>query len=145
MAKVRADGTGLDYCGYIGGSAQDGGRGIAVDWAGSAYVTGHTSSSEATFPVTVGPDLTYNGGGDAFVARVRADGTGLVYCGYIGGFDDDVGVGIAVDGAGNAYVSGYTASSEATFPVTAGPDLTYNGDGDAFVAKVLGFVATHWY
>ena len=99
-----------------------------MDSAGNAYVTGCTYSTEATFPVTVGPDLTYNGGDcDAFVAKVNAAGTALVYAGYIGGSGDDVGAGIAVDSAGNAYVTGYTNSTEATFPVTVGPDLTYNG------------------
>ena len=63
MAKVNAAGTALVYCGYIGGSGDDyGDYGIAVDGAGNAYVTGDTSSTEATFPVTAGPDLTYNGG-----------------------------------------------------------------------------------
>ena len=96
--------------------------GIAVDGAGNAYVTGDTASTEATFPVTVGPDLTHNGGDyDAFVAKVNAAGTALVYCGYIGGSGQDHGNGIAVDGAGNAYVTGNTASTEATFPVTVGP------------------------
>ena len=126
----------IAYCGYIGGSGDDHGYRIAVDGAGNAYVAGGTYSSEASFPVTVGPDLTHNGGGDAFVAKVGADGTGLVYCGYIGGSDWDQGYDIAVDGAGNAYVAGGTHSSEASFPVTLGPDLTHNGGGDAFVAKV---------
>ncbi|KKL20761.1 hypothetical protein LCGC14_2452240 [marine sediment metagenome] len=75
----------LDYAGYIGGSGDDEGNGIAVDASGSAYVTGQTNSTEASFPKTVGPDLTYNGGSDAFVAKVKADGTGLDYAGYIGG------------------------------------------------------------
>ena len=139
VAKVQADGTGLAYAGYIGGSDGDFGEGIAVDGAGNAYVTGWTDSSEGdSFPVTVGPDLTYNGGyGDAFVAKVQADGTGLAYAGYIGGASDDFGLDIAVDGAGNAYVTGEAHSSEAEgFPVTVGPDLTYNGGADAFVAKV---------
>ena len=78
--------------------------------------------------MTVGPDLTYNGGTyDAFVAKVNAAAPALVYAGYIGGSGDDDGYGIAVDGAGNAYVTGFTDSTEATFPVTVGPDLTYNG------------------
>jgi hypothetical protein len=61
----------------------------------------------------------------------------LVYCGYIGGSDFDTGYGIAVDAAGNAYVTGSTVSDEASFPVTIGPDLTSNGKDDAFVAKVV--------
>src|SRR5258708_31963128 len=55
---------------------------IAVDSAGNAYVTGNTTLSEANFPVTVGPDLTFNGQRDAFVAKVQADGTSLVYYTY---------------------------------------------------------------
>src|SRR5262249_56476891 len=96
--------------------------------AGNAYVTGSTTSAETPFPVTVGPDLTYNGGSaDAFVAKVKADGTTLVYADYIGGSGTDEGNGIAVDGAGNAYVTGsVTTSLPATFPVLVGPDLTYN-------------------
>ena len=56
-------------------------------------------------------------------------GTALVYAGYIGGTGFDRGFGIAVDGAGNAYVTGFTDSTEASFPVTVGPDLTFNGCG----------------
>src|SRR6266540_3949548 len=136
VAKVNAAGTGLVYAGYIGGSDSDLGFGIAVDGTGNAYVTGQTVSTEASFPVSVGPDLTYNGANDAFVAKVNAAGTALVYAGYIGGSDDDFGHSIAVDGAGNAYVAGETLSTEATFPVGVGPDLTFNGATDAFVAKV---------
>jgi len=138
VAEVNAAGTGLVYCGYIGGSYWDNGYGIAVDGAGSAYVVGSIESSEAEgFPLTVGPDLTHNGDLDAFVAKVSAAGTALAYCSYIGGSGDDYGTGIAVDGAGNAYVVGGTESTEAGgFPVTVGPDLTYNGASDAFVAKV---------
>ena len=137
VAKVNATGTALVYAGYIGGSRGDSGYGIAVDSSGNAYVTGFTNSPETTFPVTVGPDLTYNGSdADAYVAKVNAAGTALVYCGYIGGAANDSGHGIAVDGSGNAYVAGNTLSSEATFPVTVGPYLAYNGSGDAFVAKI---------
>ncbi len=144
VAKVKADGTGLEYCGYIGGASTDVGADIAVDSTGSAYITGRTSSNEASFPVRVGPDLTFNGGSsdrDAFVAKVQADGTGLVYCGYIGGTNSDEGFDIAVDAAGSAYVTGRTSSNQSSFPVRVGPDLTFNGSGafptpDAFVAKV---------
>jgi Beta-propeller repeat len=137
----------LVYAGYIGGSGPDrAGTGdtqtaeIAVDAEGNAYVAGTTGFGPASFPVAEGPDLTYNGGStDAFVAKVRADGTGLVYAGYIGGSGADTGDGIAVDSQGNAYVAGTTNSSEASFPVLVGPDLTYNGGTDAFVAKIAAF------
>jgi hypothetical protein len=137
VAKVNAAGTALIYCGYIGGDGgTDIGLGVAVDVAGNAYVAGYTSADQTTFPVTVGPDLTFNGGTDAFVAKVNSAGTALVYCGYIGGSGGDTAYGIAVDASGNAYVAGQTFSTEATFPATVGPDLTYAGNGDAFVAKV---------
>jgi len=131
----------LVYCGYIGGDEADTPQGIAVDAAGNAYITGYTQSDGSSFPVTVGPDLTFNGGSspafDAFVARVNASGTALDYCGYIGGSGSDSGLAIAVDASGNAYVTGLTGSTEADFPVVAGPDLTYNGgEDDAWVAKI---------
>src|SRR6266851_1938213 len=87
----------LVYAGYIGGSGDDEGRGIAVDSSGNAYITGYTNSTQATFPVTIGPDLTFNGGNDAFVAKINAAGTALLYCGYIGGSGPDLGFGSAVD------------------------------------------------
>jgi len=136
VAKVNPSGSALVYAGYIGGSQNDYGYGIAVDMAGNAYVTGYTYSTEASFPVTVGPDLTHNGQSDAFVVKVNASGTALVYAGYIGGSDYDYAYGIAVDAAGNAYVTGHTASTQGSFPVSVGPDLTHNGYTDAFVAKV---------
>ncbi|MBE3117381.1 MAG: SBBP repeat-containing protein [Candidatus Atribacteria bacterium] len=147
VAKVNSTGTALLYCGYIGGSGGDYSYGIAVDSSGNAYVTGQTDSNEATFPVTIGPDLTHNGGyWDAFVAKVDSTGTALLYCGYIGGSDFDLGSGIAVDGFGNAYVIGNTKSTQATFPVSVGPDLTFNGsDWDVFVAKVDSTGTTLFY
>jgi hypothetical protein len=74
--------------------------------------------------------------GDAFVAKVWGNGSGLDYCGYIGGEEGDGGLGIAVDSSGCAYVTGKTGSGQASFPVKVGPDLDYNGSEDAFVAKV---------
>ena len=136
VAKVTTDGTDLVYAGYIGGVGTDRGFGIAVDGSGNSYVTGDTDSTEKSFPATGGPDLTYNGNTDAFVAKVAATGTSLVYSGFIGGVNADSGAGIALDGSGNAYVTGETISAELTFPDTVGPDLTSNGSTDAFVAKV---------
>ena len=136
VAKVKADGTGLAYCGFIGGGGVEEGYGIAVDAEGNAYVAGQTSSLD--FPVTPGSELAVSRGQDAFVAKVKADGTELVYCGRIGGSGDDVGSGIAVDDVGHAYVTGWTfaGGSVNDFPVKVGPDLTYNGGTDVFVAKV---------
>ena len=148
VAKVSPDGTTLVYCGFIGGGpnaydpyrpGNDYGTGIAVDSAGNAYIVGQTDSSEETFPVAVGPDLTWNGLNDVFVAKVNAAGTGLVYCGYIGGTEEDEGRGIALDSEGNAYVTGWAGSAEDTFPVLAGPDPTYNLAWDAFIAKVSSY------
>jgi len=149
VAKVNPQGTGLVYCGYLGGVGAERGHGCAVDPQGRLYVVGHVTSDQATFPVKIGPDLTYNNGPmqmayDAFVARVNATGTALDYCGYIGGSGDDKGLGITVDAAGHAYVIGGTKSDHLTFPVALGPDVTYNGPtycayedyGDAFVANV---------
>jgi len=137
VAKVNPSGTGLVYCGYIGGSAHDFGQDIAVDIAGNAYIAGYAWSTEATFPVTVGPDLTFNGYHDAFVAKVNPGGTGFVYCGFIGGFSADLANSIAVDKTGNVFIAGETNSPEMTFPVAVGPDLSFNGfPRDAFVAKI---------
>ncbi len=137
VAKVNASGTGLVYCGYIGGANSDYARGIAVDASGSAYVVGSTSSDEHSFPVKFGPGLTHKGNDDVFVAKVNASGTGLVYCGYIGGAKGDDGRAIAVDTSGNAYIAGRTESTEKSFPVAVGPDLTFNGGWhDGYVAKV---------
>jgi len=141
VAKVKPDGSALVYCGYLGGAGDDRGLGIAVDGAGHAYVCGKTESNESTFPIKVGPDLTYNGGAwDAFVAKISPDGSGLLYCGYVGGDRDESAEGLDVDAAGQVTVAGWTLSTESTFPVTKGPDLTFNGaaggGGDAFVARI---------
>ncbi len=136
VAKVNAGGGALDYSGYIGGTGEDYLGDIAVDSAGNAYVTGDTQSDEGSFPVRVGPSLTHNGSSDAFVAKVRAGGTDLDYCGYIGGANQDDGNDIALDGFGGVYIVGTTQSDEASFPVANGPDLTYNGGNDAFVVKL---------
>jgi len=138
IARVKADGSGFDYCGYVGGSGMEYGTGVAVDGNGRAYVTGYTSSTETQkFPVKVGPDLTHNGGGsqfpqDVYVARVNAAGTGFEFCGYVGGSGDDYSYGVAVDPAGNSYVCGNTTSGN-TFPVKVGPSLA---PGKVFATRV---------
>jgi hypothetical protein len=136
VAKLNATGTALLYSTYLGGSSWDWGSGIAVDRSGNAYVTGSTSSPN--FPTTPGAlQTTYGGVEDAFVAKLNATGTALVYATYLGGSDEDSGRGIAVDSSGNVYVTGYTESSN--FPTTPGAlQTTYGGGfyGDALVAKL---------
>jgi hypothetical protein len=136
VAKLSAPGTSLIYATYLGGSGSDRGGGIAVDAAGNAYVTGSTLSTN--FPTTPGAfDTSFNGINDAFMAKLSADGSSLVYGTFLGGSEADVGTGITVDAAGNAYLTGRTYSPD--FPATPGAfDVTYNsiGDTDAFVAKL---------
>ncbi|WP_437281587.1 SBBP repeat-containing protein [Sorangium sp. So ce375] len=134
VAKVSPSGDKLIYAGYVGGTSLDGSTGVAVDLVGHAYLTGATSSAD--FPAVGGPDLTHNGDFDAFVTKVEASGAGLVYSGFIGGSSTDAGRDIAVHWRGDAFVAGFTASTEATFPTVGGPDPTYNGDVDAFVARI---------
>jgi len=126
---------GLLYSTYLGGPGSEGGQGIAVDGAGNAYLTGSTNSTN--FPTTPGAfDTTANGNGDAFVTKLNPTGSApLVYSTYLGGSGLDQGFGIAVDAAGNAYVTGQTSSTN--FPTTPGAfDTTHNGFADAFVTKL---------
>ena len=137
VTKLNATGTALTYSTYLGGSGDDEAWSIAVDAGGNVYLTGLTDSSN--FPTTAGTYQTvYSGGSypfDAFVAKLNAGGTALVYSTYLGGSGGDYGYGIAVDGSGNAYVTGSTGSSN--FPTTAGAYQTVSsGGGDAFVTKL---------
>jgi hypothetical protein len=134
VTKLNATGTALVYSTYIGGSYRDEGYGIAVDGSGNAYVTGYTKSTD--YDVTPGAFQTTKGGyRDVFVTKLNETGTALVYSTYIGGSGGDEGYGIAVDGSGNAYVTGYTWSTD--YDVTPGAFQTTNGGGrDVFVTKL---------
>ena len=137
VAKLNSDLTALTYAGFVGGSEVDDGIAIAVDAQHAAYITGETRSPEASFPVLLGPDLTHKGGADAFVVKVKPDGTALTYAGYIGGGSREFGLDVAVDVQGAAYIVGQTFSTDGSFPQIVGPDLTFNGGpDDAFVSKV---------
>ncbi len=99
------------------------------------YITGETSSvRQSTFPVSDGPDLTHNGGVDAFIAKIESNGS-LGIAGYIGGTGDDRGKGIAVDAVGGVYLTGETNSTQTTFPLKGALDGTQNLGFDAFVVK----------
>ncbi|MGH2685535.1 MAG: SBBP repeat-containing protein, partial [Actinomycetota bacterium] len=127
----------LVYGTLLGGRGFDAGSDIAVDGAGNAYVTGSTADATSDFPATPGAfDTTHNGGTDAFVAKLDPSGR-LVYATFLGGDDFDQGSGIAVDGAGNAYVTGLAFDGTTDFPTTGGAfQTTHNGSGDGFVAKL---------
>jgi hypothetical protein len=133
-AKLDFTSGSLLYSTYLGGTNYDAGVSVTVDSAGNAYITGWTWSPD--FPVTPGAlDVTFDGGADAFVAKLNSTGSSLLYSTYLGGSRGDGGSSIAVDTEGNASVAGYTDSTD--FPVTPGAiDKTHNGLEDAFVAKL---------
>lgn len=125
VAKLNSSGSALVYSTYLGGSGQDLAAGVALDAAGEATIVGSTSSRD--FPITAGALQTSFAGGtlDAFVTRLDRSGSKAVYSTYLGGGDEDRGQGIAVDAAGNALVTGSTASrdfptSQALQPANAG-------------------------
>ncbi len=133
VTKLDATGSKLVYSTFLGGTGYEEGHGIAVDSSGEAHVTGFTSSTN--FPAASPLQRPYGGGPeDAFVTKLNVAGSALVYSTYLGGSADDAGLGIAVDSSGNAYVTGFTSSTD--FP-TANAFQAANGGGyDAFVAKI---------
>lgn len=157
VAKYSPAGA-LLYLTYLGGRKDEAALGMALDKSGNVYLTGFTNSTD--FPVTAGALQTTFGGflgfgyvfaqGDAFVTKLSADGSKLIYSTYLGGQNDDIGSAIAVDANGNAYVTGSTSS--ANFPVSSDAFQTrFKGSGgqsefpccgvpfeggDAFVTKL---------
>jgi hypothetical protein len=141
VTKINPAGSALVYSTYLGGNAADGsstggdsGQGIAVDAGGNAYVTGFTGSPN--FPTANALQAGFGGGftGDAFVTKINASGTAFIYSTYLGGSGDDTGLGIAVDGAGDAYVTGGTQSTN--FPTFNPLQGTNKGNFNAFVTKI---------
>ncbi len=125
----------LVYSTYLGHVGADGGWGIAVDGAKSAYVAGYTESSN--FPAFLGFDSTYNGAGDGFVTKLNPAGSAITRSSFMGGGGKDRCEAIALDATNASYVTGYTESSILFLgPPVGGFDHSYNGGGDAFAAKV---------
>ena len=135
VTKLSSDGSAIVYSTYLGGSTFDQGLGIAVDLSRNTYITGITDSPNFPILNPLQPGFG-GGGGDAFVAKLNADGSALVYSTYLGGSDNDEGLDIAVDSNGNAFVTGFTRSK--FFPTASPLQPTIGGFGfkDAFVAKV---------
>jgi hypothetical protein len=133
VTKFSADGRSLIYSTYLGGAQSDWGFGIAIDMLGQAYVTGGTASDD--FPTVSAVQPVHAGGGaDGFVAKLNAAGNALVSSTYLGGSGWEWGVGIAVDSAGTAYVTGFTESPN--FPTVHAAQPAPGGAIDSFVVKL---------
>jgi hypothetical protein len=146
VSKINPNLSGVSslvYSTYLGGTSHDFGQGIAVDTAGNAYITGYTRSAD--FPITTNAFQTTNrniANGNAFISKINTNSSGtasLVYSSYLGGSGSgngwDEGTGIAIDSAGNGYITGYTASSD--FPVTSNAlSTTRLGYANAFLSKI---------
>jgi len=140
VCKINQAGTALVYSTYLGGSSADIALGLAVDAAGSAYLSGVTESPN--FPMTAQAFRKAPAGVDAFVSKLNAAGTALLYSTYLGGGRNDLGLSLAVDAQGSAYVAGGTDSPD--FPVTtdalqSGLGLLRRGAGRT--AASSGFLA----
>ncbi len=132
VAKLNPSGDALVYATYLGGRKDEEAYEIAVDASGSAYVIGDTESTD--FPAANPVQSNFGGFWDAFVTKLSPSGNALVYSSYLGGSNDEYGLSIAVDAAGNAYMTGRTSS--ANFP-TANPFQANSGGGwDAFITKL---------
>ena len=134
VTRLSPDLRSLEYSTYLGGSDYDYGYDLATDGAGRAYVAGTTHSSD--FPTSPNPyDSSYNGAGDAFMARLNAAGTALEYATFLGAGSEDRGYALAVRGSSRVFISGRTLSSD--FPTTPGTfDGSYNGFTDGYVTAL---------
>jgi hypothetical protein len=141
VAKLNPAGGGsadLVYSTFLGGSGREIARGIVLDSSGNVYVAGFTESTN--FPTTPGAFRTTCPtcgfiNADAFVVKLNASGSALLYSTYLGSSGHDDGRSIALDASGAAYVTGRAAASN--FPTTPGAfQTTFGGSGDAFVTKL---------
>ena len=133
VTKLSASGSQILYSTYLGGGGDDHGFSMAVDRLGNAYVTGYTQSINYPVVNAVYPNLG-GGGVDAFVTKLNTSGSQVLYSTYLGGSSWDYGYGIAADSAGNAYITGLTASSN--FPMVNALYVNLRGSVDAFVTKL---------
>jgi hypothetical protein len=132
VTKLNPAGSALVYSTYLGGSKADSGSGIAVDSSGSAYITGMTESTD--FPIVNPVQITNAGSYDVFIIKLNPAGSALVYSTYLGGSKADYGYGIAVDSSGNAYIIGFTDSTN--FPTSNPIQGTNMGWADVFITKL---------
>lgn len=136
VTKLDADGSHAVYSTYIGGPGADAGLDIGADSAGNAYCAGYTNGSG--FPVASPVQAASGGFYDAFLAKLNAAGSALVFSTYLGGGGNEKTRGVALDLSGNAYLAGETFSAD--FPTTTGAFQPWFGSGafDGFVTKLTG-------
>jgi hypothetical protein len=132
IAKFNPTGSTLLYSTFVGGNYVDRGRDIAIDSSGCAYVTGETYSKD--FPSASSNDSITDYLSDAFIFKLNSNGSALLYSTFISGTKSEYGTDLELDLANNAYVIGYTESSN--FPTTNDSyDSFFSGDTDMFVLK----------
>jgi hypothetical protein len=131
VTKLSASGSTLSYSTYFGGTGTEIGNAIAVNAAGEAHIVGSTGSTD--LPLQNAAQGAAGSNADAFVAKLNAAGSALVYSTYLGGASYDGGVGIAVDEAGGAYAVGGTNSTD--FPAKGAYQSTQKGGSDIFLTK----------
>ena len=129
----------LEYATYLGGTGDEHARGIAVDNSGNAYITGWTMSSDYPVSSVIIPfQNTYGGNGDVFLSKVDNVGGSLLYSTYIGGTSGEIGWSVAVDMSENAYITGWTQSTD--FPVnsiiTPYQPIYGGGPKDLYITKI---------
>ena len=143
VTKVNASGTGLVYSTYLGGADFGTTTARGSRWTAAAWPTSPARRTPAQFPVVNAFQPVQPGGSDAFVTKLNATGSALVYSSHLGGGLDDIGYGIAVDASRAVHLVGLTSSSGAfsttRFPITAGAfQSAFGGVADAFVARITG-------
>jgi hypothetical protein len=131
IAKLSPDGQTLVFSTYLGGSGDDEANGIVIDSAGQVFITGQTNSLDFPVQNPLQPEMA--GDWDAFLTKLTADGTTLVYSTYLGGNSIEIGTDIATDSTGNIYVTGSTWSAD--FPTANAIQASHGGYIDSFVVK----------
>ncbi len=135
VSKLNSTGSALIYSTFIGGSSDEAAYSIALDIQGNVFFTGATNSTD--YDISLGAfQPTKEGTSDVFVSKLNATGNALIYSTYIGGSSGDSrGQAVAIDGLGNAYITGYTNSNN--YDITPGAfQANITGGWDVFVSKL---------